>query len=256
MLGVQTLEKILNVQLKTSSWLIYGNFDEKRLLQQITDYDKKSKIILIDCIKENLSSIKEIIKNLYIYNDSRFVIIIYNIELLSLNINNALLKITEEPPQRTIFIFLAEKFSSLIVTLRSRCKRIFIPPSLAGDKDRSKSELRHLILGNANKMNRMLVIGGAMYYKNIVLAYMQNKFLPNYSNEINLIFISRFFIRIIKYINNIDIYPLLFEEEIKIFKRFPLSSNYWLKKWDELLKEYNDYELYKLPNRMLAIIGY
>ncbi len=52
------------------------------------------------------------------------VVIIRHAQLLNPQAANALLKVIEEPPAETFFILLAEEFSQLLPTLRSRCQVI------------------------------------------------------------------------------------------------------------------------------------
>ena len=65
-------------------------------------------------------------------NEPRFIVI-DDADLLSVNCANALLKLIEEPPKNTLFIFVAEDDSLLIDTLVSRCQKTVlnkIPSSL------------------------------------------------------------------------------------------------------------------------------
>ncbi len=57
-------------------------------------------------------------------NSSRRVVILDGAELLNKAAANCLLKTIEEPPSRTIFILLTASRSSLLMTIRSRCRTI------------------------------------------------------------------------------------------------------------------------------------
>ncbi len=56
------------------------------------------------------------------------VAIIWRAELLNPNSSNALLKILEEPPGKTVFLILTDKVQSLLPTIRSRCQIIPVNP--------------------------------------------------------------------------------------------------------------------------------
>lgn len=65
------------------------------------------------------------------------IIWFWHAEMLTRQAANALLKVVEEPPARTIFIFLAKQLEILPITLRSRCQIWRFPPL-------SKEELESL----------------------------------------------------------------------------------------------------------------
>ena len=56
------------------------------------------------------------------------ITIIDSADDMNTNAANALLKILEEPPQRSLFIVIAHAPGSLLPTIRSRCQRLDIPP--------------------------------------------------------------------------------------------------------------------------------
>lgn len=55
------------------------------------------------------------------------VILIYPLELLRSDSANTLLKSLEEPPERTIFILLADRVDRVLPTIRSRCRLLAAP---------------------------------------------------------------------------------------------------------------------------------
>ena len=55
------------------------------------------------------------------------VVIIDQAETLTVEAQNALLKLIEEPPPNTIFILIASRIERLLPTVRSRCAAIFFP---------------------------------------------------------------------------------------------------------------------------------
>jgi DNA polymerase-3 subunit delta' len=70
------------------------------------------------------------------WNNGYRVVIINDAELLNLESGNALLKLLEEPPQRTIFFLLVENEASLLVTIRSRLQLFYfslVPVSKVAD---------------------------------------------------------------------------------------------------------------------------
>lgn len=67
------------------------------------------------------------------YSSGVRVVIIDDAHLMTTEAQNALLKLIEEPPPHTIFILVAERLESLLVTVRSRCQAVhFAPPGEAG----------------------------------------------------------------------------------------------------------------------------
>lgn len=58
------------------------------------------------------------------------VVVIDQAHLLTLEAQNALLKLLEEPPPSTLIILVAEQLQSLLVTVRSRCRAVqFVRPA-------------------------------------------------------------------------------------------------------------------------------
>ena len=56
------------------------------------------------------------------------VCVLWGEERLNIEAANKLLKLIEEPPQQTYFIFIVEHAENLITTIRSRCQFIHLPP--------------------------------------------------------------------------------------------------------------------------------
>ncbi len=109
------------------------NYDHNKF--QINPENKSYKLIingsnpnftLIDTLKENknidINQIRDLISKLNksSFNDKERFVIIDNIENLSVNSINALLKILEEPPTNTFFILINNK-RFILPTLKSRC---------------------------------------------------------------------------------------------------------------------------------------
>jgi len=56
------------------------------------------------------------------------IILIWLPEYLHANAANALLKLVEDPPSKTIFLFVSMNANRLLSTLRSRLQQVFVPP--------------------------------------------------------------------------------------------------------------------------------
>lgn len=62
-------------------------------------------------------------------NEAQFrMVLISNADLMNTQAQNALLKIVEEPPEKTFFILIANKVSLLLPTIVSRCRKIRFKP--------------------------------------------------------------------------------------------------------------------------------
>ncbi len=62
-------------------------------------------------------------------NEGRYrMVLILNADLMNLQAQNALLKMLEEPPEKTFFILIADKVSSLLPTIISRCRKFRFRP--------------------------------------------------------------------------------------------------------------------------------
>lgn len=55
------------------------------------------------------------------------VVIIETAEAMTIQAANALLKILEEPPEKTIFLLISNQKDRLLATIRSRCKQVALP---------------------------------------------------------------------------------------------------------------------------------
>lgn len=77
-----------------------------------------------------ISMIRKLRKTLMLSagDDGWQVVIIYRGEMLSDSSSNALLKILEEPPGKTVFLILTDKYNALLPTIRSRCQNIPVNP--------------------------------------------------------------------------------------------------------------------------------
>ncbi len=94
------------------SWRIHPNVSE----------DNKSQIISIDQIRD----IKHR-TDLKLGNQEYQVIVIHNAQTMNIYAQDALLKVLEEPKNRTIFILLSNNLNSLRSTISSRCQIVSFP---------------------------------------------------------------------------------------------------------------------------------
>lgn len=98
----------------------YGNlFDWYKLL----GVDNKQGLMGVD-------EASEIVKSLTLksYEGGYKVMIIWMAEKINTAAANKLLKLIEEPPEKTIFILIAEDEEQIINTIRSRCQILHFPP--------------------------------------------------------------------------------------------------------------------------------
>ncbi|KAA2219265.1 DNA polymerase III subunit [Maribacter flavus] len=131
----------------------YGNlFDWYRLI----DIEKKQGQIGVD-------EAKEIVKKLSLksYEGGFKVMIVWMAEKLNTAASNKLLKLVEEPSEKTVFLLLCQDEEQILQTIRSRCQILHFPP-LAEDviadallkKGASQQEamqIAHEANGNFNK---------------------------------------------------------------------------------------------------------
>ena len=83
--------------------------------------------------KQGIINVDEVIKiqkkmSLKSHSGGNKVLIIWGAEKLNPQASNKLLKIIEEPPEKSYFILVTEKSSVLLPTLISRCQKIKLPP--------------------------------------------------------------------------------------------------------------------------------
>ena len=132
----------------------YGNlFDWYRLL----GVDNKQGQIGVD-------EAHDIVKALALksYEGGHKVMLIWMAEKMNIACANKLLKLIEEPPEKTIFILIAEDEEQIISTIKSRCQALHFPPlaeaeiskGLMTQYDLSESDatkIAHQSNGNYNK---------------------------------------------------------------------------------------------------------
>jgi len=165
------LEKYFDEVIKNNkidgAWLFLGIDLEKsfnftfRLAQKLTTFEyiyiMADSDVLDEQIKEKfrvfdlgIKQVQEIQKMLYLLSESKKVLLIKEIEKMSFEAQNALLKITEEPPQNTIFFFLSNDENKILPTIMSRVRLIKIPILPQDDfyRQRIDEKMQQLLLSN------------------------------------------------------------------------------------------------------------
>lgn len=76
---------------------------------------------------------QEIVKSLSLksYEGGYKIMLIWMVEKMNIACANKLLKLIEEPPDKTVFILIAEDEEQIISTIRSRCQILHFPPLAA-----------------------------------------------------------------------------------------------------------------------------
>ena len=103
-----------------------------------------------------INSIREVKKELYMsrIDDGWTVVLIFEAEKLCIpqaTSANALLKVLEEPPEKTIFILVTSEVSAIMDTIRSRCQQIYFPPL-------SSASIKEVLIKNNVPENKTKVI--------------------------------------------------------------------------------------------------
>ena len=82
-----------------------------------------------------LDDAKDISKSLSLksYEGGFKIMVIWHAELMNNRTANYLLKLIEEPPEKTVFLLLAEDERKILQTIRSRCQKLEFPP--LGERD-------------------------------------------------------------------------------------------------------------------------
>ncbi len=131
----------------------YGNlFDWYRLI----DIEKKQGQIGVD-------EAQDVVKKLALksYEGGYKVMLIWMAEKMNISAANKLLKLIEEPPNKTVFLLLCEDEEQILQTIKSRCQILHFPPLAEDaivtallDKGANKEEalrIAHEANGNFNK---------------------------------------------------------------------------------------------------------
>ena len=117
----------------------------------------------------NVEESEEIVKKLQLksYEGGFKVMIIWMAEKMHTSAANKLLKLIEEPPQKTIFLLIVEDEEQLLSTIKSRCQALHFPVLSEQDiansfvvnyqlTDNEASNIAHQAEGNYNKALQLL----------------------------------------------------------------------------------------------------
>ncbi|CAM3793284.1 DNA polymerase III subunit delta' [Litorimonas haliclonae] len=96
-------------------------------------WDKKTKKFKQDIPVDAIRSIGGFLQGTAAEDKERRVVIIDTADDLNSNAENALLKMLEEPPKRTVMILLSSSPGRLLPTIRSRCLSVALKPVPRGD---------------------------------------------------------------------------------------------------------------------------
>ncbi|GEM49926.1 DNA polymerase III subunit delta' [Deinococcus cellulosilyticus] len=115
-----------------------------------TGKQARKKLIPVKVITERRDETHEydqhVVEWLYIAPHTRRKVVIFDgAEYLNNEAANALLKTLEEPPHRSMFVFIAEDQQLVIPTIVSRCARIFVPPVPEAQMQQALMELENNI---------------------------------------------------------------------------------------------------------------
>jgi len=97
----------------------YGNLFE---WLQLLGVENKQGLIGVDEAEEIVKALK-----LKSYEGGYKIMIIWMAEKMNASAANKLLKLLEEPPEKTVFLLVAEKEEQLIATIKSRCQVLHFP---------------------------------------------------------------------------------------------------------------------------------
>jgi DNA polymerase III subunit delta' len=121
------------------------------------DSNNHPDILLVD-LKEgkkiiSISQIRELgLKIALRPNEAKFrMVLILNSDKMNDQAQNALLKMLEEPPEKTFFILIAKKTITLLPTIISRCRKIRFKPL-------SQNEVEQSLINNFNISSKMAYI--------------------------------------------------------------------------------------------------
>lgn len=104
----------------------------------IRKYGQENKNVLI-----SREDSRQILKNVSMRSveGSYKIVLIWYPELMNANAANAILKVLEEPPEKTIFLLVSYSYESLLATITSRTQLVSVPPH-------EEEEVRDYLLAN------------------------------------------------------------------------------------------------------------
>ncbi len=108
------------------------------------------------------------------------VVIIDAVDELNRSAANALLKILEEPPAKTLILLICHSLGQVLPTIRSRCQKLYCNPlSLEGfnqlQEDGVEEELLPYVRGSLGLYHSLVNVGGVTFLKRVEQAAQQAK---------------------------------------------------------------------------------
>src|SRR5690606_24700375 len=99
----------------------------------------------------------EMLKKLQLksYSGKHKIMILWMPERMNVSASNKILKLLEEPPQKTLFIFISEDPDTLLKTITSRCQKVFIPKYNLSNTTEFLQKEENLEAGPAQVIARM-----------------------------------------------------------------------------------------------------
>ena len=88
-----------------------------------------------------IGQLRAVQKQLYLQSSGRQVLVVSDASWLNVEAQNCILRLLEEPPVATHILLLTENPASLLATVRSRCQRIILSPSIRDEPSPEISEL-------------------------------------------------------------------------------------------------------------------
>lgn len=218
------------------------SIENSNLIQKIEDNSFERIKILKKNIKEKnigIESIRKIINfcKYQSFNEKPKIIIINNIEDLSISASNAVLKILESPPENTYFFLLNNSNSKILETIESRCFKIRLKINFS----KSKEILDHLMVKqNIETLNYRLISKYDTHGRTLKkMLYYQKNF--NENKSVN--YIISFCINDFKKNNNLESVEFLLSlVQNHYYKVFLNNDEFFInnKKYNNLLSNIKD----------------
>ncbi len=248
--------------------------EPNNLLHNLLWIDSSDGIIAIEQIRQ----IKDFFSNT-IFNDSYRIIVIDSADDLNINSANALLKILEEPPQRSLLILISHQPHNLVDTIKSRCALIkFRAPENAYDivQNNIKVEAKEteLLLRLAHNVPGIAIsLGqnqGLDLYKNMISAFNNYnsaydetyKFIESYFSDnssekwLTFSYLVKYLLEKVIKTSSLGHNNDLFDEEKEVIDELiaKRSTQDWLTTYDRVLQLAIDAKKLYLDYKNVAIV--
>lgn len=173
MTAKNNLVKILKLQLESGdlshAYLVLGLID-KDVIQKLLKVENPD-LFLLEENPIKISHIRELIHFAHIkpHSSVRKLIVLLNIENMTLDSANCLLKILEEPPESNIIILQSKRKEKILPTIISRCQVIREKSSENIEDDKT--------LQSFKKLSQMTIYGRFDYINSILKAESKEKII-------------------------------------------------------------------------------